>query len=319
MSWRRATALATVVVTVGAAACDGKGFPLKRRGAGSTGPVDSLALLRTENEYLRVASAERDTLLLQVRETQQFIDSVDVDVTRLAGADTSISVQVQTEGRDPQAQMRATMRRRLLGISDRIARSEAQARYRAERLRVLASKNEALGARVAELDSAVARFKEITQAQQTRIEELVQRVDSLSRENATLVAERGMLADSVQRLVARGDSVFVVAGTRAELLKAGVVAQEGGTKLPLFGSVGRALVPARAQNETPFSVLDRRRDLTIPLPQAGHAYRIVSAHDPALLEPAQPNNPVVRGAVHIRDPQRFWSQSRFLVLVDEGR
>lgn len=320
MTWARGGALVALTVLVaGTTACEGKGFPLKRRGAGSSGPVDSLSLLRTENEYLRAATAERDTLLLQVRETQQFIDSVDVDVTRMAGADTSISVQVQTEHGDPQAAMRATMRRRLVGISDRIARSEAQAKFRAERLRELASKNEALATRVAEMDSAVARFKEITQAQQTRIDELVQRVDSLSKENATLLAERGVLADSVRQLVAQGDSVFYITGTRDQLKRAGVIAEAGGTKLPLFGTVGRTIVPARMQNEQGFAVIDRRHDLTITLPEATHAYRIISAHDPSLLEPAQPNNPVVHGVVHIRDPQRFWAQSRFLVLVDEGK
>jgi cell division protein FtsB len=297
------------------AACDSKDFPLKRRGAVSA--VDSMVLLRAENEYLRAATAERDTLLLQVRETQEFIDSIDVDVTRLAGADTSISVQVRMESSDPQAMMRETMRRRLLSVAERIARSEAQARERAERLRKLAVRNEVLAARVVELDSSVARFRGITQAQQQRIDDLVQRVDSLSQENATLVAERGVLADSVRQLVARGDSVFAVAGTREELLRSGVITEEGGTKLPLFGTVGRTLLPSRTQSAQSFALLDRRHDLSITLPHAGRAYRILSSHDPALLDPAQPNDPLVRGTLRIRDPERFWGQSRYLVLVED--
>ena len=127
----------------------------------------------------------------------------------------------------------------------------------------------------------------------------------------------GTMVPAADFALAQGDSVFYITGTRDQLKRAGVISETGGTKLPLLGTIGRTIVPARMQNEKGFAVIDRRRDLAIALPESTHAYRIVSAHDPALLEPAQPNNPVVRGTLHIRDPQRFWSQSRFLVLVDE--
>jgi hypothetical protein len=96
-----------------------------------------------------------------------------------------------------------------------------------------------------------------------------------------------------------------------------VVVEEGGTKVPLLGRLNAVIVPARAPRERLFAVLDRRRDVTIPLPDGGRPYRIVSPHDPALLEPAQPGNPVVRGTLRIADPVRFWAGSRYLVLVEE--
>ena len=168
-----------------------------------------------------------------------------------------------------------------------------------------------------ELDSAVSHFREIVQGQQERIASLLARVDTLERANAQLLAERGVLTDSVQRLVARADSVFVIAAPRQELLRLGVVVEEGGTRVPLLGRLNTVIVPARAPRDHLFAVLDRRHDVVIPLPNAGRAYRIVSSHDPALLDPAQPGNPVVRGTLRIGDPERFWAASRYLVLVEE--
>ncbi len=316
----RLTVLGTI--TVLATAC-GARDRMRRfmRGGDSTdapiSPSDSLAALRTEVEYLRAATAERDTLLQQVRETQDFIDSIDVSLARLAPDSAASVPRVPGESVDSELSVRELMRRRIERVAERLARSEAEARQRADRIRALARENSALSARVAELDSTVARFKEIVQAQQGQIETLLARVDTLERANAALVAERGVLSDSVHRLNAKADSVFVIAAPRAELLRLGVVTEEGGARLPLLGRVSAALVPAAVQHERSFAVLDRRRDRTIPLPDPGRTYRIISAHDPAALDPAQPGNPVVRGLVRVGDPDRFWGQSRYLVLVEE--
>jgi hypothetical protein len=317
MHARPLTRLTLFALAVAAASGCGRDTARRLIGGSTSSAVDSLVALRAEVEILRAASAERDTLLQQVRETQDFIDSVDADLAHLAGPDALSVPLVAGETVDTALSVRELMRRRLQVVADRLARSESEARERAERLRVLAGRNEALEARVTELDSSVARFRSIVQGQQEQIASLLARVDTLERANAALAAERGVLADSVQRLVASADSVFVVAASRADLLRAGVVVEEGGTKVPLLGRLNAVIVPARAPRAAVFAVLDRRRDVTIPLPNEGRAYRIVSPHDPALLEPAQPGNPVVRGALRIGDPVRFWAGSRYLVLVEE--
>ncbi|AHG87924.1 hypothetical protein J421_0387 [Gemmatirosa kalamazoonensis] len=313
----RLTTLVALAALPAAAGCRARDTVRRLVGAeGSRAAVDSLIALRNEVEYLRAASAERDTLLQQVRETQDFIDSVDTDLTRLAGPDT-LQLRLAGEGVDSEPPVRELMRRRIQLVAERLARNEAEARERAERLRDLARRNDVLEARVAELDSSVVRFREIVQGQQEQIASLLARVDTLESEKAQLTAERGALADSVQRLTARADSVFVIAASRQELLRLGVVVEEGGTRVPLVGRLNTVIVPARAPRDRLFAVLDRRHDLVIRLPNGDRPYRIVSSHDPALLDPAQPGNPVVRGVLRIADPDRFWATSRYLVLVEE--
>jgi hypothetical protein len=318
----RATALsALVALTSVGAACgreDGGGLPPTSR-AQPAPKVDSLAVLRSEVDYLRAVSAEKDTLLLQVRETQQFIDGLDAELARLARVPVQLSSRRRRDAVDPQVELRESIRERLRLLADRIERSEGEARERAERARRLGEEHEIDLRRLSELDSSVARFEEIVRAQQERIELLVARIDSLEQRNAELVAVRDRLVDSVTRLVARVDSVFVHAGPRDELLRLGIAFEDGGKRMPFIGVVGRALVPARTQSELQFTVLDRRRDVVVPLPRADRAYRIVSAHDPAYLDPAQANFPVVRSPLRIADAERFWAQSRYLVLVELDR
>ncbi len=315
---RVARGVALGALLVAAAACGARDATRRLLvGENAAATADSLARLRTEVEYLRAASAERDTLLQQVRETQDFIDSVDTDLERLAGPDSLSTPRVSSETLDTGLSTRELMRQRLQAVAERIARNDREAHERAARIRVLAGRTRALETQVAGLDSAVARFRGIVRGQQEQIASLVARVDTLERANAQLLAERGALTDSVQRLVAQADSVFVIAASRAELLRAGVVTEAGGTRLPIFGRVSAAIVPARVQRAEAFTVLDRRRDVEIRLPNDARAYRIVSSHDPAWLAPSQPGNPVVRGVLRIGDPAKFWAGSRFLVLVEE--
>ena len=310
-------ALAALVASGAACARDDGAAPAPPPTRAAAPPVDSLAELRAEVEYLRAVSAEKDTLLLQVRETQEFIDGIDAELGRLAHAPVQVvSRRGGREARDPQEELRESIRGRLRVLADRIARSEAEARDRAERARKLGAERALDQRRLSELDSSVARFEEIVRGQQEKIESLMQRIDTLEQRNAELSALRDRLADSVTRLVARVDSVFVRAGPRDELLRLAIVFEEGGKRMPFVGYVGRSLAPSRTQNAQDFTVLDRRRDVVVSLPRADRAYRIVSAHDPGLLDPSQPNFPVVRSPLRITDPERFWSQSRYLVLVE---
>ena len=61
-----------------------------------------------------------------------------------------------------------------------------------------------------------------------------------------------------------------------------------------------------------FRSLDMSRVRQIDLPDAA-SYRIISNHNPAFLTHAW--GEMVRGSLEIRDAERFWESSRFLILV----
>jgi hypothetical protein len=64
-------------------------------------------------------------------------------------------------------------------------------------------------------------------------------------------------------------------------------------------------------------LLSKARDLQIMLPQPDREYRIVSRQNLEFTDLEKPVDAVVRGALTITDPERFWAPSRFLILVQK--
>ena len=272
---------------------------------------DTLRVLQTEIARLRAIAAEKDTLLVDVQETQLFIDDIDRALTQLAQPD-SARVAEYADRELSAEDIRTEIRRKVDAIGQRIADSEARARERADRIQ--RARRTAESSELEELRRAVERFGEITKAQQLRIVELTERLQELEAANAELASDRDRLFDSVATLTQRSSQAYFVVGTRDELLRAGVVTQEGGVRILGGAKRGRTLRPAATLRVDAYTPLDRLRDRTIALPDSAAEYEIVSAHDPAFLEPVD-GRPSLRGAVQIADPERFWAQSRFLILV----
>ena len=308
---RRALYLTASLLLGFTAGCDVKDSV--RSAAGSTtreGP-DTLRVLQTEIARLRAIAAEKDTLLVDVQETQLFIDDIDRALTQLAQPESARVAEYADRALSAD-DVRAEIRRKVDAIGARIADTEARARERADRIQ--RARRTAEGEELAELRRSIERFNEITTAQQARIVELTERLQELEAANAELTSDRDRLFDSVATLTQRSSQAYYVAGTRDELLRAGVVTQEGGVRIIAGARRGRTLRPAATLRVDAYTALDRTRDRTIPLPDSTAEYEIVSAHDPAFLDSLN-GRPSLRGALRIADPERFWAQSRFLILV----
>jgi hypothetical protein len=308
---RRAARLALTSIAV--ALCTGCDVKEEVRAAARGGAgerPDSLRVLETEIARLRAIAAEKDTLLLDVQETQLFIDDIDRALTQLARPE-SARVAEYAERELSADDIRTDIRRKVEAIAVRIADSEARAQERADRIQ--RARRTAEGEELVELRRSIERFGEITRQQQERIVELTGRLQELEAANAELTIDRDRLFDSVATLTQRSSQAYYVAGTRDELLHARVVTQTDGVRLP-GGRRGRALRPAATLRVDAYMPLDRLRDSTITLPDPNAEYEIVSAHDPAFLDSLH-GRTSMRGTLRIADPERFWAQSRFLILV----
>jgi hypothetical protein len=287
------------------------------RGGGKTALADEVARLRAENEKLRVISAEKDTLLFAVRETQAFIDEVDRALGRLPGVDTTAQLVVELGGAEMngEADVRAAVLDKLRQAGEHIARTEALARERAERVRALTGETRQLRKEIAAFEETVQSLRAIIAGQQSQIDELTTRLAELEEENRVLAERNGVLEDTVRALTQRENEVYVVAGTERELLEAGIVTREGGAKIVILGTVGQLLIPARRMPVERFGRIDRLRDTELRLPNPYAQYRIVSRHDPAYLEEGAGRDGFIQGVIRIEDPERFWAASRYLILV----
>jgi hypothetical protein len=166
--------------------------------------------------------------------------------------------------------------------------------------------NSTQAAQLVEYEQSIADLRASVENQSREIAALTVQVDHLGRENVALSARNNAMS-------AYQDSVFVAIGTEKELTEKGVIRREGGTLLA-FGR-GKTIVPARSFENEDFQVFSKSKDLTIALPEMDQEYRIVSRQNLEFTDSSDPTTTMIKGALNVTDPEKFWAPSRYLILV----
>ena len=258
-------------------------------------------------------SAEKDSLLSEVVATSQFIGDVTVQLEQVRTNAPVATRAGEMESLSPTEQ-RAQLLQRVTELTARIKEAEASMAQSRRRISALTAGNASL---TAKYDSTIASFQQLIETQKAEVVALVDKVTALTAENTQLkeanvqlASEREALTVDRENLVAEQNTVYWVAGTKAELLERGVIEQRGG----MLG-IGRTLVLARTIDTEDFEAADRRALGEIPLPDSTKSYRIVSPNDLAGLD-STPVGGKFKGRMRISAPETFWRPSRFLVLVE---
>lgn len=207
----------------------------------------------------------------------------------------------------------ATLQRKVDAVVARLNSAEARVRQMRQDRTKHAEWDSTQVTQLRTYERSIAELRAGVEQQQQEITMLAARVDSLSQANLVLASRNDSVVAVNRAMAARDDSVFVVIGTEQELRDKGIVRREGGTKF-FFGR-GKALVPARSLERSAFQVISKKRDLDITLPASDKEYQVVSRHDLAYTSASASKNQRVRGALQITDPERFWSSSKYLILV----
>jgi uncharacterized phage infection (PIP) family protein YhgE len=172
----------------------------------------------------------------------------------------------------------------------------------------VADKDSVLAQQMAQFETSLAEANASAERQRAELQGVI---DSQAAHIASLTNQVDTLSSKVSQLTSEVNAVYVVTGTREELIKKGVLVSEGPRR---FGIVGtRALVPARDLDVTQFTKLDRRSDTTIFLPNG--VYKIVSRQNGSHAVPHEYMQGGIVGGLTIEDPEKFWRSSKFLVLV----
>ncbi len=194
---------------------------------------------------------------------------------------------------------------------------------------------DALVARARETAAQVAKLKE---REKTLLAENGKLKDSLSADALRLVADAQLIAElrgsleqqaqTIATMQARIDDfdkqiadarssaarAYYVIGTEDELVKKGLVVREGGTNL-LIKRVGRTLVPARKLDVAAFTPIDTREVRAISVPDSTRRYQIVSRQSLDDVKVGTRDGTSFRGSFAIPDADKFWSPSRYLIIV----
>lgn len=191
------------------------------------------------------------------------------------------------------------------------------------RLRSVNATTAAQVQRIAELDAVVAEERTAIEGHRQSIASLEAAISNLEAETARQGQVNQQLEQTVESMTDEANTVWYVVGTKEELLERGVIREEGGSRvLFIFGKRGQTIVPSRTVDPTMFTAGDLRMLSTIPLPlplpdaEGDATWTVVTPQDlsasGSLLDE---KGRVLGDALSIIDPDRFWANSRYLIVV----
>jgi hypothetical protein len=189
------------------------------------------------------------------------------------------------------------------------------------RLRAVNATTAVQAQRIAALDSAVMLERTAIEGHRTTIASLEAAISNLEAETMRQGEENRQLEQTVEVMTDEANTVWYVVGTKEELLERGVIREEGGSRvLFIFGKRGQTLVPARTVDPTMFTAADLRTLSYIPLPVAEPdeeaKWTVITPQDLAVVgSPLDDRGRVLGDALSITDPQQFWANSRYLIVV----
>jgi hypothetical protein len=268
--------------------------------------VDSLAGVRKE-------------LLDEVMSSTQFVAQINTELAKARSltskADSKLENMTVGEKVKTNEDRKIVVARisRLVAKLDSVQTRLASTRARAQKL---TQKDSALMIQVATYEKSIADLQQTAEQQradfQAVIDKQTTQIAQLNTQVDTLTQVRTALKDTVGQLTTEKNTVYYVVGTKDELIEKGILAKEGSKRFLLVGS--RSVAPARELDPSKFTKIDRLANRTIVLPD-GYGYEILSRQNVAFAAPAAEKDGKILGALTINQPEQFWSNSRFLIIV----
>jgi hypothetical protein len=189
----------------------------------------------------------------------------------------------------------------LARVAQLVERLEASRGRIAGMRKEIADKDSAFALRIAAFEQTIVETQGAAERQRVELQGVI---DGQTTKIAALTGQ-------LDTLTSEHNAVYVVMGTKKELVEKGVLVQGKRKRFLVAGQ--RSLTPAPDLNPTVFTKLDRRTDSTILLPDG--VYKIVSRQNGAAAVPQDVKDGGIVGGLTIEDPERFWNTSRYLILV----
>lgn len=270
--------------------------------------ADSAQALASQQRVLMdKLSAQRDSVSLVLADANLFITRIDNSISHVKGLQPAAAKKGSESGLEDQLRARKDLLRRvdaLVARSRQTARDLADLKDKQAKLITengrLADENKALRDSLATEVQHVADMTASIEQQAQAVAMLQARLDDLTKD---LGAARAAYAKA-----------YYVIGTEDELIKKGIIVKEGGANL-LIKRLGRTLVPARDLKPDVFTAIDTREVHTIDVPDTTRKYQIVSRQSLDDAKVAMRDGNTFRGSLEIPEAERFWSTSKYLIIV----
>lgn len=253
-------------------------------------------------------AAQKDSLMTVVLDADKFIAQIDSQISHVRDLPKAKRKKDSEGPLQDQLQARRDL---LLRVDALVKRAQGTARDLAaskSHVAQLTADSARMQQATANDQQMIAQLSETIQRQTTRLDAMQLQVDSLAGANARLGSDLALL-QSVH------SKAYYIIGNEDELLQKGVVVREGGTNL-LVAHPGRTLQPARTLDIGAFKMIDRRSVTEIAVPDSTRQYAIVSRQSLDDVDVAARDRASFRGNLKIKDADRFWEKSRYLIIVE---
>ncbi|HEX4468691.1 MAG TPA: hypothetical protein VH080_04115 [Gemmatimonadaceae bacterium] len=253
-------------------------------------------------------AAQKDSLMTVVLDADKFITQIDSQITRVKDLPAPKRKKDSESPIQDQLQARKDL---LVRVNSLVQRAQTTARELAVsrgHVKRLAADSAQFLQTVDNDQKMILDLNATIQRQTTRLASMQVQVDSLAGANAKLGTELSLLQTS-------SNKVYYVIGREDDLLKKGIVVREGGANL-FVAHPGRTLQPARTLDASLFTAIDQREVHEIAVPDSSRQYAIVSRQSLDDADVAFRDRTAFKGNLKIKDADRFWSPSKYLIIVE---
>jgi prefoldin subunit 5 len=281
-------------------------------------PSDSTEYYRGQVQQLTTVSATKDSLFRDLAETTRLLADINTEISHVGGK-TKKAVEPVVS---PESQLsvspsdRAVILKKVKDLTARIRRSEARLSASERKVKELNGQGDSLRTVVADFQTTIDGLKAMVEGQKTSIANMEAELNTTKAQVTTLTQEKSVLTDTVSAMTTRENTVYYVVGTKKELISKGIIREVGGTRFLLVTRTGETLKPSENLDPSAFTAIDRRQVAEIPLPRADKQYKLVTNQNLQYANLPAESKGKVRGSLQITNPEHFWTNSKFLILVE---
>jgi peptidoglycan hydrolase CwlO-like protein len=265
----------------------------------------------THEEELKQMQAKQDSLMQVLSERDSIVDEffnafsdIQDNLNAIKAKENIINVNAQNAENSPE--IKDQINQDIQSIYNLLQENKEKLKKLEKRLRGAGLKIKALKKTIATLekqimekDAEINELKSKLEAMNIQINTLESNVDSLSVENAKK-------EETINEQDTELHTAYYVMGNKKELLENGVITKTGG-----FVGLGRIAKLREDFNKDYFTTIDIRdvKEITIMAKKA----KLVTTHPAGSYEFVNNENGVEK--LVIKDPDKFWSVSKYLVIL----
>ncbi len=278
-------------------------------------PSDSAQYFRTQVEELSSVSAAKDSLVRDLAETTKLLSDINTEILKVSTAKKPVEPVVGNEG--VATNDRAMILKRVQDLTVRLKTNETRLATSQRRLRALSQESDSLKVNLTGLQQTIDGLQATLEAQKNTIATMEAELTGAQQQVASLTEEKTVLNDTVSALTGRENTVYYAIGTKKDLEQKGVVTETGGTRFLIFTRTGEVLKPVDHLNPTDFTAIDRRAVTRIEMPNPDKEYQLITDQNITASNIAPDSKRRIKGALEITNPEQFWAQSKFLILIEK--